>query len=132
MRLPYAGNPPKFENKDHQAFVDRIVKARGSHGLSPLDLALLHSPPFFKGFMQFFTKIRQESTLPPDIMELAVRKIKATMTCCIRLLLLSIVDDILMNQEHPVIECIRISIFKKWEKRFLLFGNLNLLRSHAN
>jgi alkylhydroperoxidase family enzyme len=77
MRLPYAANPPKFENKDHQAFLDRILKARGKHGLSQLDLALLHSPPFFKGFMQFFTKVRQDSTLPEDIMELAMCRVGA-------------------------------------------------------
>jgi alkylhydroperoxidase family enzyme len=77
MRLPYVANPPKVDNKEDQAFIDRIIKARGKNGLSPLDLALLHSPPFFKGFMQFFTKIRQESTLSPDIMELAMCRVGA-------------------------------------------------------
>ena len=66
MRLPYSPNPPTFENPEHQAFLERILKARGKHGLSPLDLALLHSPTLFKGFMQFFTAIRAKSTLPED------------------------------------------------------------------
>jgi alkylhydroperoxidase family enzyme len=77
MRLPYIANSPKLENQSHQEFLNRILKARGSHGLSPLDRTLLHSPSFYVGFMQFFTKIRQDSTLPPDVMELAMCRVGA-------------------------------------------------------
>ncbi|KAF2418901.1 4-carboxymuconolactone decarboxylase family protein [Tothia fuscella] len=77
MRLPYTANPPTFNDLTDQAFLERILKARGKHGLSPLDLSLLHSPTFFKGFMQFFTSIRTKSTLPEDIMELAMCRVGA-------------------------------------------------------
>jgi alkylhydroperoxidase family enzyme len=77
MRLPYTANPPTLKEPEYAQFLDRILKARGKHGLSPLDLSLLHSPPFFRGFMQFFTAIRQKSTLPEDIMELAMCRVGA-------------------------------------------------------
>jgi alkylhydroperoxidase family enzyme len=77
MRLPYTANPPTFKDAKHQAFVERLIKSRGSHGLSELDLALLHSPTFARGFMQFFTAIRGASTLPTDIMELAMCRVGA-------------------------------------------------------
>ena len=77
MRLPYTANPPKFEDPKHQAYVNRLLKARGAHGLSELDLALLHSPPLARGFMQFFTAIRGATTLPADILELAMCRVGA-------------------------------------------------------
>jgi alkylhydroperoxidase family enzyme len=77
MRLPYSANPPTFPDPQDQAFLERILKARGKHGLSQLDRSLLHSPTFFKGFMQFFTAIRSKSTLPEDIMELAMCRVGA-------------------------------------------------------
>lgn len=69
MRLPYKQEPIKFETPAHQEFLDKILKTRGKYGLSPLDHALIHSPSFFKGFMQFFTAIRADSTLPEDVRE---------------------------------------------------------------
>jgi alkylhydroperoxidase family enzyme len=77
MRLPYADNPPRLSDPSHQAFVDKLVKNRGKRGLSPLDLSLLHSPPFARGFLQFFTAIRGKSTLPEDVMELAMCRVGA-------------------------------------------------------
>ncbi|KAF2404289.1 hypothetical protein EJ06DRAFT_546223 [Trichodelitschia bisporula] len=77
MRLPYVSNPPQFANAEHQAFVERLLKARGRHSLSPLDLTLLHSPPLARGFMQFFTAIRGKTTLPADILELAMCRVGA-------------------------------------------------------
>jgi len=45
--------------------------------MSPLDLTLLHSPPIWKGFMQLFSAIRAKSTLPEDVMELAMCRVAA-------------------------------------------------------
>lgn len=77
MRLPYAANPPNLKDPEYAAFLSKILKARGKHGLSPLDLSLLHSPPIWKGFMQLFTAIRAKSTLPEDVMELAMCRVGA-------------------------------------------------------
>jgi alkylhydroperoxidase family enzyme len=77
MRLPYTKNPPEFEDPKHQAFIDRLLKSRGSRGLSELDLTLLHSPPLARGFMQFFTAIRGSTILPPDVLELAMCRVGA-------------------------------------------------------
>jgi alkylhydroperoxidase family enzyme len=75
MRLPYISDPPEFKDPKFQDFANRLLKSRPGGRLSPLDLALLHSPPFAKGFMQFFTTIRFKSTLPEDIMELAMCRV---------------------------------------------------------
>jgi alkylhydroperoxidase family enzyme len=77
MRLPYTANPPRFENPKHQAFLARLLKARESRSLSPLDLTLLHSAPLARGFMQFFTAIRGATTLPADMLELAMCRVGA-------------------------------------------------------
>ena len=85
MRLPYAQNPPRFENPKHQAFLDRLLanrraaaRGRGT-GLSELDLTLLHSPPVARGFLQFFTAVRAAAgtTLPADVAELAMCRVAA-------------------------------------------------------
>jgi alkylhydroperoxidase family enzyme len=85
MRLPYAQNPPRFENPKHQAFLERLLANRraaarsGGTGLSELDLTLLHSPPLARGFLQFFTAVRAAAgtTLPADVAELAMCRVAA-------------------------------------------------------
>jgi alkylhydroperoxidase family enzyme len=77
MRLAYIPKHPSFSDPKFQEYANKLVEARGSHGLSPLDRSLLHSPPFAKGFMQFFSAIRFKSTLSPDIMELAMCRVGA-------------------------------------------------------
>jgi alkylhydroperoxidase family enzyme len=77
MRIPYVPSPPKFEDTRHQAFVDELVKSRGPHGLSVLDLAVLHSPDYARGFMQFFGAVRWKTTLPADVHELAMCRVGA-------------------------------------------------------
>jgi alkylhydroperoxidase family enzyme len=81
MRLPYTQNPPQFENPKHQAFLDRLLKNRRTNGagLTPLDLTLLHSPPLARGFLQFFTAVRNATgtTLPADVSELAMCRVAA-------------------------------------------------------
>ena len=79
MRLTYVPDPPKFADASVQAFVEKLVKERGSHGLGlgALYRTLLISPTFARGFLQFFTAIRYRSTLPADIMELAMCRVGA-------------------------------------------------------
>lgn len=79
MRLPYTANPPVFENPVHQAFLTRLLKNRAQFGLSQLDLTLLHSPPVARGFLQFFSAIRNAAgtTLPAEVSELAMCRVGA-------------------------------------------------------
>jgi len=77
MRLPYIPTEPAFSNASDQAFVQRLLKSRGKAGLSYLDRTLLHSPPLARGFLQFFTAVRGKTTLPADVMELAMCRVAA-------------------------------------------------------
>jgi alkylhydroperoxidase family enzyme len=77
MRIPYVSNPPKFEDPEHQAWADELVKSRGSYGLSVLDLTVMHSPAYARGFMQFFGAVRWKTTLPADVHELAMCRVGA-------------------------------------------------------
>jgi alkylhydroperoxidase family enzyme len=77
MRLPYVSDHPQFENPKHQEFYNRLVKAFGNAPLSPLHRSLLHSPDLTRGFLQFFTAIRGKSSLPEDVMELAMCRVGA-------------------------------------------------------
>jgi AhpD family alkylhydroperoxidase len=52
----------------------RIRARRGGH-LTPLDGMLLHSPPLADGWNSLLGAIREKSTLPPDIRELAVLRV---------------------------------------------------------
>jgi len=77
MRLKYVPANPTSNHASDQAFLTRLLKSRGKEGLTPLDRAMLHSPPLTRGFMQFFTAIRGKSTLPQDVMELAMCRVAA-------------------------------------------------------
>ena len=79
MRLTYVPDPPKFSDPTVQSYVDKLIKERASHGmgLGALYRTLLISPTFARGFLQFFTAIRYRSTLPADIMELAMCRVGA-------------------------------------------------------
>src|SRR6201992_3412218 len=77
MRLPYVPDKPRFANPKHQAFYDRLAKAFGNAPLSPLHRSLLPPPDLTRGFLQFFTAIRGKSSLPPDVMELAMCRVGA-------------------------------------------------------
>jgi alkylhydroperoxidase family enzyme len=77
MRLPYTPDPPLFSNPTEQAFLEKLIKDRGQRGLGPLYRTLLVSPTFARGFLQFFTTIRYRSTLPADVMELAMCRVGA-------------------------------------------------------
>jgi alkylhydroperoxidase family enzyme len=77
MRLTYTPDPPVFSNPSDQAFLDKLIKDRGHLGLGPLYRTLLISPSFARGFLQFFTAVRYRSTLPADVMELAMCRVGA-------------------------------------------------------
>jgi 4-carboxymuconolactone decarboxylase len=56
------------------AVAEKIRQRRGGR-LTPLDGMLLHSPPFADGWNSLLGAIRGDSTLPPDIRELAVLRV---------------------------------------------------------
>jgi 4-carboxymuconolactone decarboxylase len=61
---------------DNSEIANRIRHRRGGH-LTPLDGMLLHSPPLADGWNSFFNAIRNQSTLPHDIRELAILRVAA-------------------------------------------------------
>ena len=77
MRLTYAGDRPTSTDPAIQKWIDKLVASRGSAGLDPLYRTLLLSPPFAHGFTQFFRAIRWSSTVPADLMELAMCRVGA-------------------------------------------------------
>ncbi|KAF2762655.1 4-carboxymuconolactone decarboxylase [Pseudovirgaria hyperparasitica] len=77
MRLPYVSNPPTFTSDSDNAIVQRVQARRGSRGLIPLDLALLHSPPVADGWNSFLGAIRTGTTLPASVLELAICRVAA-------------------------------------------------------
>jgi alkylhydroperoxidase family enzyme len=77
MRLKYTPDPPQFSDLSEQAFLNKHIKDRGHLGLGPLYRTLLISPTFARGFLQFMTAVRYRSTLPADMMELAMCRVGA-------------------------------------------------------
>ena len=79
MRLTYVPDPPHFTDPTIQSFITKLVAERARHGqgLGALYRTLLISPTFARGFLHFFTAIRYRSTLPADIMELAMCRVGA-------------------------------------------------------
>lgn len=75
MRIPYVPNPPEATNETDAAIVERVQARRGSRGLIPLDLALLHSPPVADGWNAFLGAIRTRTTLPDDLRELIICRV---------------------------------------------------------
>ncbi|KAK8170535.1 4-carboxymuconolactone decarboxylase-like protein [Phyllosticta citribraziliensis] len=75
MRLPYVSNPPEFESPADQAVLHRVQERRGERGLLKLDLALLHSPPVADGWNSFIGAIRQRTSLPTSVRELAICRV---------------------------------------------------------
>jgi alkylhydroperoxidase family enzyme len=77
MRLNYTPDPPTFTDPSHQAYLEKLIKGTGRAGLGPLYRTLLISPSFARGFLQFMTAVRYRSTLPTDVMELAMCRVGA-------------------------------------------------------
>lgn len=76
MRLPYAPNPPVFDDAADAAVVERIAARRAPRPLQPLDLALLHAPPVADGWNAFLGAVRTRTpTLGADLREIAVCRV---------------------------------------------------------
>ncbi|KAF2139206.1 uncharacterized protein K452DRAFT_73532 [Aplosporella prunicola CBS 121167] len=78
MRLPYAPPtpPPTAPPSTHDTYA-RIRERRHPRPLIPLDLALLHSPPLADGYNAFIGAIRSATTVPPELLELAIARVGA-------------------------------------------------------
>jgi len=77
MRIPYVPNPPPTSTEEEAAILARVQTRRGSRGLLPLDLALLHSFPVADGWNLFLGAIRTKTSLPDDIREIAICRVAA-------------------------------------------------------
>ncbi|KAK7744476.1 hypothetical protein SLS53_003360 [Cytospora paraplurivora] len=75
MRLPYVPDPPPASTPEEQAIVDRIAARRAPRPLTPLDLALLHSPPVADGWNSFLGAVRTGTLLPDDVREIAISRV---------------------------------------------------------
>lgn len=77
MRLPYVPDPPQPTTPDESAIVSRLT-ARSSPGpLQALDLTLLHAPSIADGWGAFLGAVRNKSSLPADLREIAVLVVAA-------------------------------------------------------
>lgn len=78
MRLPYVSDPPPTTTPDDSAIVERIRARRSPRPLTPLDLALLHSPPVADGWNSFLGAVRtRTASVPDDLRELAISRVAA-------------------------------------------------------
>ncbi|KAH7131215.1 AhpD-like protein [Dactylonectria macrodidyma] len=77
MRVPYISNPPLVASPEEEAIVAAIAARRYPRPLQPLDLALLHSPAIANGWNTFVGAVRQQTSLPDDLRELAICRIAA-------------------------------------------------------
>lgn len=75
MRIPYTADPPVAESAEDAAVIQRIQERRHPRPLQPLDLALLHSPPFADGWNHFLGAVRTKTSLPDDLRELAISRV---------------------------------------------------------
>jgi AhpD family alkylhydroperoxidase len=66
-RLPY---PSEAALASEAPLVQRIVRERG--GLMNLYRMLMHAPPVAEGWLAFLTAVRQKSTLPGRLREMAI------------------------------------------------------------
>jgi alkylhydroperoxidase family enzyme len=77
MRIPYVADPPTTSTEEEAAILARVQARRGSRGLLPLDLALLHSFPVADGWNSFLGAIRTRTSLPDDLREIAICRVAA-------------------------------------------------------
>lgn len=76
MRLSYVPDDPKMSTAEDEAVLQRVKERRGGTLLA-LDKALLHSPPVADGWNSFLKAIRQQTTLPDSVRELAIARVAA-------------------------------------------------------
>jgi alkylhydroperoxidase family enzyme len=77
MRLRYVKDPQEVSDNEIKALLTRLNSSGDKGQVGPLYQTLAHSPTIFAGFLKFFGAIRYESTLPLDIMELAMCRVGA-------------------------------------------------------
>ncbi|PVH67766.1 hypothetical protein DL98DRAFT_442808 [Cadophora sp. DSE1049] len=74
MRIPYITNPPPTPTEEEAAILARVKARRAPRDLFTLDLALFHSPPLIDGWGSFLGAVRTQTTLPPDLREIAISR----------------------------------------------------------
>ncbi|KAL5591032.1 hypothetical protein FOBRF1_014589 [Fusarium oxysporum] len=72
MRVPCIPYPTTDLTGTEEQIVQRIATRRAEHGLLPLDLVLLHAPEIANGWDVLFSAIRDRSSLPDCIREIAI------------------------------------------------------------
>ena len=81
MRVSYTSNPPEFNSEEDKAVVQRVLDRRHPDGLWKLDRALLHSPLITDGFNAFVGSIRNKTSLPPALREIAFLRVAVLCNC---------------------------------------------------
>ena len=75
MRVTYAAPDVGALPHEERKVYDSVATRRGASGLLPLDHALLHSFPIIEGWNTFFSAIRTQTSLPVEIIELAICRV---------------------------------------------------------
>lgn len=75
MRVPYSFNPPPASGPEETAIVDAVLQRRGTRGLQPLDLAMMHSLPLAEGWNTFYGNIRTRTSIAADVREVAICRV---------------------------------------------------------
>jgi alkylhydroperoxidase family enzyme len=75
MRIRYITDPSEATDDEVKAYLTGLRASGDKAHVGPLYTTLVHSPGMFKGFRKFFGAIRFQSTLPLDIMELAMCRV---------------------------------------------------------
>ncbi|KIV82018.1 hypothetical protein PV11_04159 [Exophiala sideris] len=75
MRIPYVPQNPHTKDQDEAEILSRVLARRGSHGLLPLDRALLHSFPVADAWNTFLGAIRSKTTLSTALRELIICRV---------------------------------------------------------
>jgi alkylhydroperoxidase family enzyme len=75
MRIPYVEDPPRVDSPEEQEIVDRIKARRGSRGLVPVDLTLLHAPILADGWNTYLGSVRSRTSLADDVREIVICRV---------------------------------------------------------
>ncbi|CAG9992921.1 unnamed protein product [Clonostachys byssicola] len=77
MRLSYTTHSPSHVDAEGAIIIEAIRSRRYPRGLTPLDLALLHAPHIAGGWNAFLGAVRNHSSLPDDLREIAICRVAA-------------------------------------------------------
>ena len=75
MRLPYTSNPPTHLTPTETPVLERVLARRGTRGLIPLDLTLLHAPSVADGWNSLLGAVRTQTSLSADVREIAICRV---------------------------------------------------------